>query len=57
MTIILLLTVIAIQVITFHKLNKKIMGAEAKFEKHCRLLSEVISNYFRVAFNTQERVT
>jgi len=49
MTIILLLTVIAIQVITFHKLNKKIMGAEQTVTEMIEQVIAIVSE----AFNTQ----
>jgi len=43
MIIILLLTVIALEVITFYKLNKKIMGAEAKLDELLVAIGEVIT--------------
>ncbi len=49
MIIILLLTVIALQVITFYKLNKKIMGAEQTVTEMIEQVIAIVSE----AFNTQ----
>lgn len=43
MTDFFLLTIITIQVITFYKLNKKIMGAEAKLDELLAAISDVIT--------------
>ncbi len=43
MIAILLVIIIAIQLITFYKLNKRIMGAEAKLDELLNQIGEVIT--------------